>query len=43
MSQIVLIGVCAVVVGVITWRTGRLLYTLRSRDRVNERLLIDDC
>jgi hypothetical protein len=43
MPQIVLIAVCVVVVGVITWGTGRLIDTMRGRERVTERLLIDDC
>ena len=43
MAQVVLIGVFVVVVGTITWGTGRLIDTLRGRERLAERLLIDDC
>jgi hypothetical protein len=44
MAEIILIGVCAAAVGVITWWTARLLNVLRSRERVAERLMIDeDC
>jgi hypothetical protein len=43
MAQIVLIGVYLVVIGVITWGTGRLIDAMRGRERVAERLLIDDC
>ena len=43
MAQIVLIGVFVVVVGMITWGTGRLIDAMRSRERLAERLLIDDC
>ncbi len=43
MAQIVLIGVCVVVIGMITWGTGRLIDAMRSRERLAERLLIDDC
>jgi hypothetical protein len=43
MSQIVFVGICVVAIGAITWGTGRLIDVLRSRDRVNERLQIDDC
>ncbi len=43
MAQVVLIGVCVVVISVMTWGTGRLIDSMRSRERVAERLLIDDC
>jgi len=43
MAQIVLIGVSVIVIGLITWGTGRLIDAMRSRERVAERLLIDDC
>jgi hypothetical protein len=43
MAHLVLIGVCVVVVGVITWGTGRLIDAMRGRERLAERLLIDDC
>ena len=43
MGQIVLIGVCVVMIGVMTWGTARLIDSMRSRERVAERLLIDDC
>jgi hypothetical protein len=42
MAQIVLIGVWVVVVGVITWWTARLIDAMRNRERVAERLPIDD-
>ena len=43
MAQILLIVVCVAAVGVMTWWTVRLINTLRSRDRVTDRLMIDDC
>ena len=43
MAQVVLIGVCVIMIGVMTWGTGRLIDAMRSRERVAERLLIDDC
>ena len=43
MAQIVLIGVSVIVIGAISWGVGRLIDAMRSRERVAERLLIDDC
>ena len=42
MEQIILVGIYLIVVGILTWETGRLIDALRSRHRVTERLLIDD-
>ena len=41
MAHIVLIGAFAVVVGMITWGTGRLIDAMRSRERLVDRLNID--
>jgi hypothetical protein len=43
MTQIVLSGVCVVAIGVITWWTARLIDAMRSRERLADRLEIDDC
>ena len=43
MAQLILIGVCVAVIGMITWGTGRVIDAMRSRERLAERLLIDDC
>jgi len=43
MAQIILIGVYVAVVGMITWGTGRVIDAMRCRERLAERLLIDDC
>lgn len=42
MGQIILIGVCVVVIGLITWKTGQLINAMRSRERTAERLGIND-
>jgi len=42
-AQILLIVVCVVAVGVMTLWTVRLISALRSRERVADRLGIDDC
>jgi hypothetical protein len=43
MAEIILIGVCVLVIGVITWWTARLIDAMRNRERVAGRLPIDDC
>ena len=43
MAQIILIGICVAVICMITWGTGRVIDAMRSRERLVERLLIDDC
>ena len=43
MAQMILFGVGAVVVAIISLGVGRLIDAMRSRERVAERLLIDDC
>jgi hypothetical protein len=43
MAQIVLIGVSVIVIGLITWGTGRLIDAMRNHEHLAERLLIDDC
>lgn len=43
MAQILVIVVSVVAVGVMTWWTARLINALRSRERVADRLMIDDC
>jgi hypothetical protein len=43
MTQIVLIGVCAVAICVITWWTARLIDAMRNQERLADRLEIDDC
>ena len=43
MAQIVLIGVGLVIIGAVSWGVGRLIDAERSRARIAERLLINDC
>jgi hypothetical protein len=42
MAELILIGVCAAAIGAMTWWTARLLNAMRSRERVAERLMIDE-
>ena len=41
MVQIILIGICVVALGVITWWTERSIDAMRRREHVAKRLLID--